>query len=122
MQIKQTPNTKLNWNLNKVMQSKGWSNSRLATDLNNLGYKISEAHVARIASQAPKRVSFDLVSRLCEILDCKTTDLLSVNNRPDTYFEGQIEDFVCQEEGCSLQLRIERAAGTAFSVITRWQD
>lgn len=115
-------NKKLNWNLNKVMQGKGWTIPRLAADLNALGYKISEAHVARIASQAPKIVNFDLVSRLCEILACKTTDLLSVNNRLDTYFEGQISDFVCQREGRSLEHRIEKAAGAAFSLICGWSD
>ena len=120
--MKPTPQKKLNWNLNRLMQSKGWTSSRLAADLNSLGYQVSEAHVARIASQPPKRVDFDLITKLCKILDCKTKDLLAVNNRPDTYFEGQIDNLVCQREGCCVELRIEKSAGAAFSVITWWQD
>lgn len=117
-------NTKLKWNLQKVMQSRGWSSPKLAVALNALGYKISEAHVARIASQAPKRVDFVLISKLCEILDCETTDLLSANNRPDIYFDGQINDFVSQKEGCCLEIRIDESAGNAFSFIfvRSWQN
>ena len=116
--------TKLTWNLQKVMQSRGCSIPKLAAGLNALGHKISEAHVARIASQAPKRVDFVLISKLCEILDCETTDLLTVNNRPDTYFDGQIDDFVCHKEGCSLEIRIDNSAGDAFSFIfvRSWQN
>jgi len=116
--------TKLTWSLQKVMQSKGCSIPKLAAGLNALGYKISEAHVARIASQAPKRVDFVLISKLCEIMDCETTDLLTVNNRPDTYFDGQINDFVSQKEGCSLEFRIDDSIGDAFSFIfiRSWQN
>lgn len=111
-------NIKLTWNLKKIMQNKEVSIPKLAAGLNTLGHTISEAHVARIANQAPKRVDLDLIGNLCEILECKTTDLLTVNNRPDIYFDGQINDFVCQNKECCLEIRLERTAGDAFSVIT----
>jgi DNA-binding Xre family transcriptional regulator len=67
------------WRLAELMAARGMHNStELIPLLVERGIQLSRPQVYRIVHQRPERVSLQLISALCDILQCGVDDLLTV--------------------------------------------
>lgn len=70
---------KTTWNLRSVMASRGiFQTSKLGPLLSERGIDLSREQVYRLVTQAPQRVRLDVLSALCDALECSMDDLVSV--------------------------------------------
>lgn len=67
------------WRLAELMAARGMHNStELIPLLNERGIQLSRPQVYRIVHQRPERVSLQLISALCDIMQCSVDDLVTV--------------------------------------------
>lgn len=67
------------WNLRSVMASRGiFQTSKLGPLLAERGIDLSREQVYRLVAQTPQRVRLDVLSALCDALECSLDDLVSV--------------------------------------------
>lgn len=70
------------WNLRSVMASRGlFQTSKLGPLLAERGINMSREQVYRLVTQTPQRVRIDVLSALCDALECSLNDLVSVERK-----------------------------------------
>lgn len=67
------------WHLRSVMASRGiFQTSKLGPLLAERGIDLSREQVYRLVAQTPQRVRLNVLSALCDALECSLDDLVSV--------------------------------------------
>ena len=67
------------WKLRELMAERGmWKTTELRPLLDERGITMSTAQVHRLVTTKPVRLSLDLLSALCDILDCDPAALIEV--------------------------------------------
>jgi DNA-binding Xre family transcriptional regulator len=76
---------KLVWRLPVVMAEKGiYTKTELHRLMTGIGFEISTVHIGRIFKGLPELLNTELLLGLMEVLDCKLTDLIWVEDiKPD---------------------------------------
>lgn len=65
------------WRLKEKMAEKGiWRCTDLTKLLNSYGITISVSMVSRIVDKMPERINTQLLSALCDILECTPSDIM----------------------------------------------
>jgi DNA-binding Xre family transcriptional regulator len=69
----------IEWNLRLRMAERGlFSTTDLVPPLAARGIHLSREQVYRLVTSTPQRLSMDVFSALCDILDCSPNDLITV--------------------------------------------
>lgn len=67
----------MRWHLRQVMAGRGmFATSELVPLLADRGVHLTRQYVHKLVTSAPQRINVDLLAALCDILDCKPSDLL----------------------------------------------
>jgi DNA-binding Xre family transcriptional regulator len=67
------------WHLRSLMAQRDlYQTTELVPLLAERGVVLSREQVFRLVTQAPQRLSLDVLAALCDILDCSPTDLIEV--------------------------------------------
>jgi DNA-binding Xre family transcriptional regulator len=67
------------WHLRKLMADRGmFQTSELGPLLAERGITLSREQVFRLVTRPPQRLSMDVLTALCDILDCGVQDLIEV--------------------------------------------
>ncbi|TYB62210.1 helix-turn-helix transcriptional regulator [Nonomuraea sp. PA05] len=69
----------IRWNLRRLMAAKDmFQTTDLVPLLAERGIQLSREQVFRLVTQAPQRLSMDILAALCDILGCTPNDLIEV--------------------------------------------
>jgi len=67
----------MRWHLRQVMATRGiFATSELVPLLADRGVRLTRQYVHKLVTTAPQRINTELLAALCDILDCKPSDLL----------------------------------------------
>jgi|SRR5690625_129334 len=70
------------WNLREIMASKGlFQTSQLRPLLAERGIELSREQVYRLVTTTPRRLSLEVLSALCDALECSKDDLITTQRR-----------------------------------------
>ncbi|NWN88739.1 MAG: helix-turn-helix transcriptional regulator [Micrococcaceae bacterium] len=70
------------WNLREIMASKGlFQTSQLRPLLAERGIELSREQVYRLVTTTPRRLSLEVLSALCDALECSKDDLITTERR-----------------------------------------
>lgn len=70
------------WHLRSVMASRGiFQTSKIGPLLAERGIQLSREQVYRLVTAPPQRVRVDVLSALCDALECSLDDLITVQRR-----------------------------------------
>ncbi|GAB3607030.1 hypothetical protein GCM10027413_24390 [Conyzicola nivalis] len=70
------------WHLRSIMASRGiFQTSKIGPLLSERGVQLSREQVYRLVTNAPQRVRIDVLTALCDALECSLDELITVKRR-----------------------------------------
>lgn len=71
---------RFSWHLADLMHERGIAKiAALQRQLSAHGIDLSSSQIHRLVTQSPERLNLEVLSALCEILDCSPADLVEVH-------------------------------------------